>query len=184
MGQFTKDFFWTPVRDKVEEKSQVDCSIEKPCSWKQVDARLQQPVTKIEPWATTDDKPKKLLQFNSNVFVPGSTSWKVQKTEDLQQLLSSAVSMFPTPTTLPSMSVPMNVPKIVLDNLAGGPSEWPERSGQFIATIEQSGIADSGKMNYLKTLITGKAKEQLRPWDTLVKFIMRLGRIWNLIWKT
>ena len=31
-------------------------------------------------------------------------------------------------------------------------------SGQLIATIEQSGVADSVKMNYLKALFNGKAK--------------------------
>ena len=34
----------------------------------------------------------------------------------------------------------------------------PELSGQFLATVDQVGVADSLKMNCSKILVTGKAK--------------------------
>ena len=47
---------------------------------------------------------------------------------------------------------------MVLDKISGDLLEWPECSAQFVATIEQFGVAHSVKMNYLKTLVTGKAQ--------------------------
>ena len=49
----------------------------------------------------------------------------------------------------------MKLPKLVLDTFDGNPLEWPER---FLATFDGSGASDSHKMQYLKTLVTGKAK--------------------------
>ena len=54
--------------------------------------------------------------------------------------------------------MPIKVPKMVLKKFSGNPLDWLESSGQFIATIEESGYADSVKTNFLKTLITGKTK--------------------------
>ena len=56
---------------------------------------------------------------------------------------------------------PMKLPKLVLDKFAGDPLEWPEWSGQFLATVDQAGVPDSVKMNYLKTLVTGRAKSSI-----------------------
>ena len=57
--------------------------------------------------------------------------------------------------------------------------EWPEWSGLFLSTVHAANIDASLKMNHLKTLVTGKAKEVLAglgytgdingiAWNTLV----------------
>ena len=49
----------------------------------------------------------------------------------------------------------MKLPKIVQDQLSGNPLEWSEGSGRFLATTDESGAADSMKMNFLTTSVTG-----------------------------
>ena len=60
---------------KVEAEPQAVYSEEKPFSLKQVDARLQQGLTEVARCTTTDIKSKKSLKFDSNVFLPSSTSF-------------------------------------------------------------------------------------------------------------
>ena len=59
-----------------------------------------------------------------------------------------------TPINTPAVMSPMKLPKLVLDKLAGDPLAWPE----FLATVYRAGVPDSVKMNYFKTLVTGRAK--------------------------
>ena len=89
----------------------------------------------------------------------------------------STVSTQTTPTTLPSILVPMKLPKIVLDKTSDDPLEWLEWSGQFIATIEQSGTADSVKTNYSKTLVIGKTKAAIEGMGYFVQF-------YHVAWQT
>ena len=39
--------------------------------------------------------------------------------------------------------------------------EWPEWSGLFTAVVHNSDISDAEKMHYLKTTVTGKAREAI-----------------------
>ena len=71
----------------------------------------------------------------------------------------------------------MNWPKMVLNKLSGDRLDWFEWSGQFIATIEQSGFADSVKMNHLKTLVTGRAK-------ATIKSMEYSGQTYHMAWQT
>ena len=50
-----------------------------------------------------------------------------------------------------------SLPKLKLAEFSGDPLEWPEWSQLFQATS----LDDSVKMNYLKTMVTGKAKEAI-----------------------
>ena len=52
-----------------------------------------------------------------------------------------------------------SLPKLKLAEFSGDPLEWPEWSQLFQATIDAANMDDSVKMNHLKTMVTGKAKE-------------------------
>ena len=54
-----------------------------------------------------------------------------------------------------------SLPKLKLAEFSGDPLEWPEWSQLFQATIHAANIDDSVKMNHLKTMVTGKAKEAI-----------------------
>ena len=54
-----------------------------------------------------------------------------------------------------------SLPKLKLTEFSGDPLEWPEWSQRFQATVHAANIDDSVKMNHLKTMVTGKAKEAL-----------------------
>ena len=47
----------------------------------------------------------------------------------------------------------------MLAKFSGDPLEWPEWSQLFQATVHAANMDDSVKMNHLKTMVTGKAKE-------------------------
>ena len=54
-----------------------------------------------------------------------------------------------------------SLPKLKLTEFSGDLLEWPEWSQLFQATVHAANIDDSVKMNHLKTMVTGKAKEAL-----------------------
>ena len=54
-----------------------------------------------------------------------------------------------------------SLPKLKLAEFSGEPLEWPEWSQLFQATVHAANIDDSVKMNHLKTMVTGKAKEAI-----------------------
>ena len=54
-----------------------------------------------------------------------------------------------------------SLPKLKLAEFSGDPLEWPERSQLFQATGHAANMDDSVKMNHLKTMVTGKAKEAI-----------------------
>ena len=89
--------------------------------------------------------------------------------------------MLPTRTTLPSLSVPMKLPKMALDNLSGNTLEWPEWSDQFIATNEQYGVSDSVKVNNLKTFVTGRTKPAIKGMVFSGQLFMWLDRLFITI---
>ena len=52
-----------------------------------------------------------------------------------------------------------SLPKLKLAEFSGDPLEWPEWSQLFQATVHAANMDDKVKMNHLKTMVTGKAKE-------------------------
>ena len=54
-----------------------------------------------------------------------------------------------------------SLPKLKLAEVSGDPLEWPEWSQLFQATVHAANMDDSVKMNHLKTMVTGKAKEAI-----------------------
>ena len=54
-----------------------------------------------------------------------------------------------------------SLPKLKLAKFSGDPMEWPEWSQLLQATVHAANIDDSVKMNHLKTMVTGKAKEAI-----------------------
>ena len=54
-----------------------------------------------------------------------------------------------------------SLPKLKLAEFSGEPMEWPEWSQLFQATVHAANQDDSVKMNHLKTMVTGKAKEAI-----------------------
>ena len=63
------------------------------------------------------------------------------------------------PTRIENMSLPASLPKLKLAEFSGDPLEWPEWSGLFLSTVHAANIDISLKMNHLKPMVTGKAKE-------------------------
>ena len=54
-----------------------------------------------------------------------------------------------------------SLPKLKLAEFSGDPLEWPEWSQLFQATVHAANVDDSVKLNNLKTMVTGKAKEAI-----------------------
>ena len=58
-----------------------------------------------------------------------------------------------------AVSLPASLPKLKPAEFSGDPLEWPDWSGLFLSTVHIANIDTRVKMNHLKTLVTGKAKE-------------------------
>ena len=71
------------------------------------------------------------------------------------------LTQVPMSQSTPNSSASVKLPKRILDQFSGDPLEWPEWSGQFLATIDQPLADDGMKTNYLKALVTGKIKEAI-----------------------
>ena len=54
-----------------------------------------------------------------------------------------------------------SLPKLKSAEFSGDPLEWPEWSQLLQATVHAANLDDSVKMNHLKTMVTGKAKEAI-----------------------
>ena len=54
-----------------------------------------------------------------------------------------------------------SLPKMKLAEFSGDPLQWPEWSQLFQTTIHAANMDDSVKMNHVKTMVTGKAKEAI-----------------------
>ena len=67
--------------------------------------------------------------------------------------------VFPAAPPAETMGFQRSLPKWKLNLFSGDPLEWPEWSGMFLATVGRCNISKDEKMNHLKTLVTGKAKE-------------------------
>ena len=82
---------------------------------------------------------------------------------------------------LPSVSVSLKLPKLMLDKFDGNPLEWPEWSGQFLKTVDGWEASQSHKMQYMNTLVTCNAKAAIEGMGNFGQKIMWLGRHWNMI---
>ena len=83
-----------------------------------------------------------------------------------------------------------SLPKLKLAEFSGDPLEWPEWSQLFQATVHAANMDDSVKMNHLKTMVTGKAKEAIAglgytaemynvAWNVLVRNFGKLQMVVN-----
>ena len=80
-------------------------------------------------------------------------------------------------TRIENMSLPASLPKLKLAEFSGDPLEWPEWSGLFLSTVHAANIDASLKMNHLKTLVTGKAKE-------VIAGLGYTGDMYDIAWNT
>ena len=80
-------------------------------------------------------------------------------------------------TRIENMSLPASLPKLKLAEFSGGPLEWLEWSGLFLSTVHAANIDTSLKMNHLKTLVTGKAKE-------VIAGLGYTGDMYDIAWNT
>ena len=81
------------------------------------------------------------------------------------------------PTRIENMSLLASLPNLKLAEFSGDPLEWPEWSGLFLSTEHAANIDTSLKMNHLKTLVTGKAKE-------VIAGLGYTGDMYDVAWKT
>ena len=146
------------LEDALDYKPAVSDYNEAPCSSKQAYARMRGLETPKPRARSMDLKPKKSLKFDANVFLPRSAYAAAVKPVVPTPEPSSTLTLASTPAFPPAASVFIKLPKLVLDKYDGDPFEWPEWSGQFLATVDESGISYGNKMNCLKSLLNGKAK--------------------------
>ena len=124
-----------------------------------------------------DKKLRKSLKFDANVLAPSSAYVAVVKPVVPTPVPSSRLPLTLTPAFAPAASVSMRSPKLVLDKCDGDLLEWPERSGQFLATVDESAIWDRNKMKFLKSLLNGKAKAAIEGMGFS-------GQMYQVAWQT
>ena len=103
------------------------------------------------------------------MFVRSVAPVDAGKQASLQQLSASKLQMFSS-AALPSISVPKKLTKMVLDKICDNLLEWPEWSGQFLATVDESGAAD---LSY----VIGKTK-------ATIKGMGYIGQMYQVAWQT
>ena len=116
---------------------------------------LQKEATKpvLNQNAICSAKPRKILSYNPTaIFTPA-----------------------PQTTMKPTVNQLIKLPKLTLPEFSGNLLEWPEWSSLFPATVNNAGIDNSLKINHLKTLVTGKTKQQLLEWAIQVRCIVLPG---------
>ena len=120
-----------------------------------------QPEVKI-----TSSKPSMTLNADQNRLPPtfgGTPSGAFQvaplANTQKQYSLSQGPNFAPNPRD--DYFIRSSLPKLKLAEFSCDPLEWPEWSQLFQATVHAAYIDDSVKMNHLKTMVTGKAKEAI-----------------------
>ena len=109
-------------------------------------------------------KPSMTLSADQNLLPPTfgdipSGAFQVPQLANTQkQYLPSQVPNFAS-NAKDDYNIRSSLPKLKLAEFSGDPLEWPEWSQLFQATVHAANIDDSVKMNHLKTMVTGKAKE-------------------------
>ena len=128
---------------------------------------------------------KRAVQFGNGLPLNQPTTNNNMRNDTVPPLVAPPVNLTAPPhshfgpTRIENMSLPASLPKLKLAEFSGDPLEWPEWSGLILSTVHAANIDTSLKMNHLKTLVTGKAKEVLAglgytgdmydvAWNTLV----------------
>ena len=141
---------------------------------KQADAKMNCLATQNPSTLPMDGKHKKSLKFDAKVFLP-SVAYAGAVKAALSTPGAPLTLLFgSTPAMLPPVSVSI---KLVLDKFDGNPLKWPERSGQILGKVDGSGASDSNKMQYLKTLVTGKA-------TAAIECMRYSGQMKHVAWQT
>ena len=153
-----ENIFDSQLENALDDKQAVNDYNEPPCSSKQADARMKGLETPNASARSIAAKPKKSLEFFANVFVASSAYAGAVKPVVPTPVHSSALPLPSTTAFPPAVAVFMKLPKLVLDKFDGGLLQRPEWVGQFLATFNESGLSVSNKMEYLKSLLCGKAK--------------------------
>ena len=128
-------------------------------SFTKVDAQLEKFAVSNVTVQSAESTTEKTLNFESNVFVPSPVYLGVLKQRDRQQVFANEIQLISTVLTLPSVSMPTKLHKMVFDKFCGNVLEWLNWFGQYLATNDKSGATDSVKITYLKNLVTGNTKE-------------------------
>ncbi len=89
------------------------------------------------------------------------TSGYGQAHQSLQQHMHQQNPRGGTGPTI-SSAFKRSLPQWKLPTFDGNPLEWPEWQGLFQSTTGRANISDDEKMNYLKTLVSGKAKTAIQ----------------------
>ena len=120
-----------------------------------------QPEVKI-----TSSKPSMTLSADQNRLPPTfggipSGSFQVPQLANTQKQYSPSQGPNMGSNVRDDYYIRSSLPKLKLAEFSGDPLEWPEWSQLFQATVHAANIDDSVKMNHLKTMVTGKAKEAI-----------------------
>ena len=138
-------------------------------------------VPKVAPLTLKKAAPH--VQFGNMLSPNQTTTNNKMRNDTVPQHVAPPVSLTAPsdshfgPTRIENMSLPASLPKLKLAEISGDPLEWPEWSGLFLSTVHAANIDTSLKMNNLKTLVTGKAKE-------VIAGLGYTGDMYNVAWNT
>ena len=111
-------------------------------------------------------KPKMTLSADQNRLPPTfggipSGAFQVPQLANTQKRYSPSQGPNMASNVRDDYFIRSSLPKLKLAEFSGDPLEWPEWSQLFQATVHAANMDDSVKMNHLKTMVTGKAKEAI-----------------------
>ena len=109
-------------------------------------------------------KPSMTLSENQNRLPPTfggipSGEFQVPQLANTHKRYSPSQGPNMVPNVRDDYYIRSSLPKLKLAELAGDPLEWPEWSQLFQATVHAANMDDSVKINHLKSMVTGTAKE-------------------------
>ena len=156
MGEFRKKKFY--FSNAGHDRSDITKSTEQLHSSSEADVKLKHSGDSEPTVPSIESKTKKFLDFHLNEFVPSAAPFGVGKQADPQQVSAPIIHIPSTPAALPSVTIPMKLPKMLMDKCFGISLEWPEWFVEFPVSMKESFSADRVKMSYLRTLIAGKAE--------------------------
>ena len=130
-----------------------------------IDVGSQRATAQPEVKFATSKPPMTLMAGQS--WVPPTNGGNPSSAFQVPQLANTQKQYMPSQgpnivsTTRDDYFIRSSLPKLKLADFSGDPLEWPEWSQLFQATVHAANIDDSVKMNHLKTMVTGKAKEAI-----------------------
>ena len=130
-----------------------------------IDVGSQRATAQPEVKFATSKPPMTLMADQS--WVPPTNGGNPSSAFQVPQLANTQKQYMPSQgpnivsTTRDDYFIRSSLPKLKLAEFSGDPLEWPEWSQLFQATVHAANIDDSVKMNHLKTMVTGKAKEAI-----------------------